>query len=228
MSGAALIAMSASTFIGGSALAAAPADIGSLQLADNQPPPPPQGQKSNGSQGQQHNNQPQGQQYHEQPKTYVQPKFYGQPQGQQYQQQPKIYTQPQTYGQPQGQQYSGQQNQQGHRYDWSTYQPGHQPPHWQEYHQNFDPHPYQWNREAERRYQWEVYREPRGWYYRRWSYGEVFPVIFWTQDYWISSYWEFGLPDPPYGYVWVRYGPDALLIDVESGQILSVVYGLFY
>ena len=261
--------MSASTFVGGSALAGVPAEIGSLQVADNQQPPPPQGQKSNGSQGQQHNNQPQGQQYHEQPKTYVQPKLYGQPQGQQYQQQqktntqpqtygqpqgqqyqqqPKIYTQPtygqpqgqqyqqqqktytqpQTYGQPQGQQYSGQQNQQGHRYDWSTYRPGHQPPKWQEYHQNFDPHPYQWNREAERRYQWEVYREPRGWYYRRWSYGEVFPVIFWTQDYWINSYWEFGLPDPPYGYIWVRYGPDALLIDVESGQILSVVYGLFY
>jgi Ni/Co efflux regulator RcnB len=36
------------------------------------------------------------------------------------------------------------------------------------------------------------------------------------------------LPDPPYGYVWVRYGPDAMLVAVDNGQILSVVYGLFY
>jgi hypothetical protein len=28
--------------------------------------------------------------------------------------------------------------------------------------------------------------------------------------------------------VWVRYGNDALLVDVESGQILSVEYGIFY
>jgi Ni/Co efflux regulator RcnB len=36
-----------------------------------------------------------------------------------------------------------------------------------------------------------------------------------------------GLIDPPYGYVWVRYGPDALLVNVENGLILSVMYGVF-
>ena len=34
--------------------------------------------------------------------------------------------------------------------------------------------------------------------------------------------------DPPYGYVWVRYGDDALLVDVDTGEILRVVYGVFY
>jgi hypothetical protein len=280
MSGAALIAISASSFAGTSGQATVPTESTSLQVADNQQQlPPPQGQKKKQAQGSQTGNQPRGQQYQQQPKNYVQPKTYAQPQGLQYQQKPKNYVQPKTYAQSQGQQYQqkpknyvqpktyaqpqglqyqqkpknyvqpktyaqsqGQQYQQkpknfvqqktsaqaqDHRYDWRTYQPGHRPPQWQQYRQNFDPRPFEANRYAERRYHWEAYREPSGWYYQRWSYGEVFPVVFWAQEYWINSYWAFGLPNPPYGYVWVRYGPDALLVDVETGQILSVVYSLF-
>ena len=59
-------------------------------------------------------------------------------------------------------------------------------------------------------------------------FGQVLPLLFWGRDYWLDSYSDFGLMDPPYGYVWVRYGNDALLVDVESGQILSVMYGVFY
>jgi Ni/Co efflux regulator RcnB len=235
MSGAGLMVISASTFASTSALAPAPAESTNLQVAQNQqqyPPPPEDQKKKKQPQGQQNNQQPQGQQYQgqqyqgqqNQPKTYIQPQGQ-QYQGQQYQGQ---QNQPKTNVQPQGQQYQGQQNQQGHRYDWSTYQPGHRPPQWQQYHQTFDPHPYQWNRNSERRYQWEPYRQPRGWYYRRWSYGQEFPPIFWGQEYWINDYWDFGLMDPPYGYVWVRYGPDAMLIAVETGLILSVMYGVFY
>ena len=33
---------------------------------------------------------------------------------------------------------------------------------------------------------------------------------------------------PPWGYEWVRYGPDAVLIDVRTGQILQVRYGVFW
>jgi hypothetical protein len=33
---------------------------------------------------------------------------------------------------------------------------------------------------------------------------------------------------PPYGYEWVCYGDDALLVNVYTGEILQVVYGLFY
>ena len=239
MSGAGLIAISASSLAGTSGQAVAPAERTSLQLADNQQQlPPPQGQTKKQAQGSQNSGQQRGQQYQQQPKNYIQPKTYAQPQGQQYQQQqPKNYVQPKTYAQPQGQQYQQQPKNyvqqktsaqpQGRRYDWSTYQPGHRPPQWQQYRQNFDPRPFEANRYAERHYHWEAYREPSGWHYQRWSYGEVFPVIFRTQEYWINSYWAFGLPDPPYGYVWVRYGPDALLVDVETGQILSVVYSLF-
>jgi hypothetical protein len=122
----------------------------------------------------------------------------------------------------------GQQQWRRHQYDWSSYHPGRRPPEWDRYRRDFDPRPYQWNRTSERHYRWEPYIEPPGWYYQRWAYGEILPDIFWSQQYWLPNYAEFGLSDPPYGYVWVRYGNDALLVDVESGQILSVEYGIFY
>ena len=56
----------------------------------------------------------------------------------------------------------------------------------------------------------------------------ILPSIFWARRYWINDYWQFGLQNPPYGYVWVRYGRDAMLVDVYDGRILRVVYGLFY
>jgi Ni/Co efflux regulator RcnB len=37
-----------------------------------------------------------------------------------------------------------------------------------------------------------------------------------------------GLPPPPYGYRWVRYGPDALLVNICDGRILDVIYDAFY
>ena len=113
------------------------------------------------------------------------------------------------------------------RYDWHTYRQGQRPPQWQQYHRDFDARVYEHNWYAQQRYHWEPYRQPPGWYYRRWVYGQVFPVTFWTPNYWITDYWNFGLPNPPYGYVWVRYASDALLVNVQSGAILTVVYGQF-
>ena len=56
----------------------------------------------------------------------------------------------------------------------------------------------------------------------------IFPRAFWDRRYWINCYEDFGLADPPYGYVWVRYGGDAMLVNVQTGRILRVVYGLYY
>jgi Ni/Co efflux regulator RcnB len=84
-----------------------------------------------------------------------------------------------------------------------------------------------WN--ASRRYRWGSYSQPRGFYYRRWTFGDVLPSLFWSSsNYWINDYSYFGLPYPPPGCMWVRYGDDALLIDRYSGEIIQVVYGLFY
>ena len=120
-----------------------------------------------------------------------------------------------------------QRRQQPRRFDWSKYRPGQRPPDWQA-HRNFDGQAWMRNYNAERRYRWQSYRRPSGWYYRRWVFGTILPMMFWTQQYWITDYWQFGLPNAPYGYVWVRYGNDALLVNVQTGYILQVRYGLFY
>jgi Ni/Co efflux regulator RcnB len=72
------------------------------------------------------------------------------------------------------------------------------------------------------------YHAPPGYVYRRWNYGDNLPREYWAQNYWINNYLNFGLIAPPDGYVWVRFGPDALLIDEDTGEVIQVEYGLFY
>ena len=81
---------------------------------------------------------------------------------------------------------------------------------------------------AHHRYHWHAYHRPHGWYYRHWSYGQFLPRGWWTRNYWITDWGTFGLLAPPTGYVWVRVGPDAMLIDIYTGEIVRAVYGLFY
>jgi Ni/Co efflux regulator RcnB len=81
---------------------------------------------------------------------------------------------------------------------------------------------------AAHRFHAGIYRAPPGYHYRRWSYGEMLPAVYWGRDYWLTDFLAFGLFAPPYGYVWVRYGPDALLIDEYTGAIIQVDYGVFF
>jgi hypothetical protein len=249
LSGAGLIAISVSPFTSTSAMATPPAESTNLQVAEGQqqqqyqPPQQQQNkdQQKNQQRGQQQNQQnpqiwhgqqnwqnQQGGQQNWQSRQGGQQNWQGGQNQPNWQNQQGGQQQYQQGGQQHNQQGGQQWSQQGHRYNWSSYQPGHRPPEWERYHKDFDPHPYQGNWYAERRYDWHRYVPPHGWYYRRWVYGEVLPPIFWGRDYWLDSYWQFGLMDPPYGYVWVRYDSDALLVDVAIGQILSVMYGVFY
>lgn len=81
---------------------------------------------------------------------------------------------------------------------------------------------------ATRRFRAPAYRRPSGWYDRRWTFGEFLPSLFWSSNYWLNDYNTYDLPPPPYGAVWVRNGNDALLIDRDSGEIISIEYGVFY
>jgi Ni/Co efflux regulator RcnB len=72
------------------------------------------------------------------------------------------------------------------------------------------------------------YRAPRGWVYRRWVFGERLPGIYFAPGFWISDFLAFDLFAPPDGYVWVRYGPDAMMIDQYTGEIIQVQYGVFF
>jgi Ni/Co efflux regulator RcnB len=72
-----------------------------------------------------------------------------------------------------------------------------------------------------------AFRYPRGYGYRHWDRGEYLPSIFLSAPFFID--WNIlGLPPPPPDYRWVRYGPDALLVDVYSGEVVDVIYGAFY
>ncbi|MEI9988413.1 MAG: RcnB family protein [Rhizomicrobium sp.] len=104
---------------------------------------------------------------------------------------------------------------------------GTRPSNWNQFPRTFDRGTYQRNVTASRHFHWQTYTQPSGWYYRRWVFGQVFPKIFWAQNYWLTDYWMFDLPVPPYGYVWVRYGDDAVLVNKQTGVVLQVVYGLF-
>ena len=82
--------------------------------------------------------------------------------------------------------------------------------------------------DAPRRFRAPYYRRPAGWYEHRWTFGEFLPTAFWVRDYWLEDFWVYDLPSPPYGAIWVRVGPDALLIDEDSGEIITVAYRVFY
>lgn len=105
---------------------------------------------------------------------------------------------------------------------------GTRPSNWNQYPRQFNATVYQRNITAPRQFHWQTYDRPSGWYYQRWGYGQIFPSNFWVQDYWLNDYWMFDLTIPPYGYVWVRYGDDAVLIDRRTGRILQVNYRVFY
>ena len=86
---------------------------------------------------------------------------------------------------------------------------------------------YQHNYQAARVYHIGAYRRPHGWVAHRWAYGEILPRAYWAAPYIISDYWLFALEVPPAGYEWVRDDTDAILVNVSTGQILQVEYGVF-
>jgi Ni/Co efflux regulator RcnB len=71
------------------------------------------------------------------------------------------------------------------------------------------------------------YAYPPGWAYRRWAVGAVLPALFLTSAYYYSGYAAMGLPPPASGHQWVRYGPDLLLVDTRTGNVIHTAYGVF-
>jgi Ni/Co efflux regulator RcnB len=79
-----------------------------------------------------------------------------------------------------------------------------------------------------RRVRASAFRYPQGYSYRRWSSGSILPSLFLSSAYFYNSWATVGAYPPPRGYVWVRYGPDLLLVSRRSGRIRDVIYGVFY
>jgi Ni/Co efflux regulator RcnB len=93
---------------------------------------------------------------------------------------------------------------------------------------HIDVNTYHRNVTATQRFHYGDYRAPQGYAYRRWNYGDHLPGIYFARDYWIPNYWNFGLPWAPDGCEWVRFGPDAILVDIDTGEVIQVDYDVFY
>jgi Ni/Co efflux regulator RcnB len=82
--------------------------------------------------------------------------------------------------------------------------------------------------ESRERFRGGYYRPPYGYYSRAWGFGDFLPRPWFAQDYWMDNFLDFDLPYPPPGFVWVRVGPDVLLLDRFTGRIVQVVRGIFW
>ena len=61
-----------------------------------------------------------------------------------------------------------------------------------------------------------------------WSAGLLLPSVFRAQNYFISAPGSYGLYAPPAGAQWVRVDNDALLVSNQTGQVMDVIYNVFY
>jgi Nickel/cobalt transporter regulator len=69
---------------------------------------------------------------------------------------------------------------------------------------------------------------PAGWTYRQWAIGMALPALFLAPAYFYADWAALGLAPPQPGFQWVRYGPDLLLVDMNTGQVVDAVYGVAY
>lgn len=96
-----------------------------------------------------------------------------------------------------------------------------------------------WRRD--RRYDWQDYRrrnralfqlgfysDPFGWGYRRFTIGRHLRPVYYHSSYWLRDPWRYRLPASYGRYRWVRYWDDALLVDIYSGQVVDVIYDVFW
>lgn len=73
-----------------------------------------------------------------------------------------------------------------------------------------------------------AFHYPRGYHYRHWAIGMRLPALFLAGVYFYDDIGPLGLEAPPPGYRWVRYGPDLLLVNLRTGDVEQVAYGVFY
>lgn len=88
---------------------------------------------------------------------------------------------------------------------------------------------YDWRRYRDRNrsvFQLGLYVDPFGYGYQPFGIGYELPPVYFGQQYWIDPA-MFDLPYPPPGTQWVRYWNDALLVDMETGQVVDAIQGFF-
>ncbi|WP_404338304.1 RcnB family protein [Sphingomonas sp. MMS12-HWE2-04] len=103
----------------------------------------------------------------------------------------------------------------------------------------------QWNNRwrNDGRYDWRGYRNgnrslyrlpryyaPSGWGYgyRRFGIGYTLSEMLFAPQYWINDPFYYRLPEAYGPYRWVRYYNDALLVDVDTGEVVDVINDIFW
>jgi hypothetical protein len=67
-----------------------------------------------------------------------------------------------------------------------------------------------------------------GYSYHPFYVGQVFPAALLISDYLLADYYLYNLSPPPGpGLEWVRWGPDALLVNTYTGQVVDTAPGVF-
>lgn len=89
----------------------------------------------------------------------------------------------------------------------------------------FHGHPFAWH-PVHFAHPW-VY--PPGYAYRLWAVGAILPPLFWAANspYYYTGWADMGLPPPDPGFQYVQYGPDLLLVNVATGEVVQVFPGAF-
>jgi len=90
----------------------------------------------------------------------------------------------------------------------------------------FHGHPYAWHRVHFAR----PWAYPPGFGYRLWAVGAILPPLFWAANspYYYAGWGDLGLPPPDPGFQYVQYGPDLVLVNVGTGEVVQVFPGAFY
>jgi Ni/Co efflux regulator RcnB len=88
-------------------------------------------------------------------------------------------------------------------------------------------HQFSWHGRAFHRVHLAPFVYPSGWEYRRWAAGAILPPLFLAPAYYYADWASLGLDPPPPGFQWVRYGPDLLLVNVTTGQVVETIYDAF-
>lgn len=94
---------------------------------------------------------------------------------------------------------------------------------------HYDPASYPHAVDPPSRYHWRgAWTGQSGYYPRHWVFGDYLPFAWFAEPFWIVDWAFYGLPIAPLDYVWVRVGPDALLVNIYTGEVVEVEYGLFW
>lgn len=135
-----------------------------------------------------------------------------------------------------GQQNDGRYNRHGYRGDrgnWNHQDRGYRNDYGYGGHDRHWTGRYGWRNSWDHGWSGQRYHSPSRYYYPRghsrlsWSIGFRLPSAFYGPSYYVD-YRPYGLAAPPYGFRWIRADGDVLLVDLQTGEVVDVIYDFYY